>query len=255
MHHLPSNTSPAWLSKQSTSGLPSAILTAHEKTKFRDRDDAITVAINLIGQISVLLNLRGDAALEPARVQMLAEGVVRYHGNWSAEEIFLACEMNQYGKLSPKVEHYNQLTPDYISAVLHLYSEEKKATILKSRMKSAEKSNLDLNWGRAPEAMYQAIVDFVKVAGRLPDYWDWHLVYDYLTEHRLIEDWTPARKRELKERMEERVKAEQAKGRMTSLASIAFRDLSGKDFHDRVVMECKKFIVLEYLKKYLEHKS
>lgn len=255
MEQHPSKLSQNLSSKPGTSNLHQSILTAMSKTKLRDRPDAVQVAISLIGRLSVLINLRGDNVLEPARVQMLAEGLVKYHGNHTAEEIYLACEANQYNRLYTKVEHYGQLTPDYISACLHTYGEAKKAAVLKEKSNQANQTSNDLNYGRTPEAMWKGAVDYVKTTGELPMYWDWGRAYTYLHDTGQLDYLTIERKNEIKARMTTQVQIEQSKNLKTAGDMIGYRKVKGADLEAEVRLQCRKFVVLNHLKQYLNHEQ
>lgn len=103
-----------------------------------------TEVINVfISKILVLLEIKSDNLPSPERRSILISGIVKYYGNHTVEELYLACEMNYFGQYPQKIEHYQNFTIDYLSNCLHLFNEEKKAAVLKQKRKEEKISEPD----------------------------------------------------------------------------------------------------------------
>ena len=221
------------------------------RPKLRDRIDDMDVAIDLIGRLSVLINLRGENILEPARIKMLAEGIVKYYGNNSPEEIYLACEANQYGKFYTKIEHYGQLTADYISSCLHLYNEERKSAILKQKSREAYSKSPDLEYGYTPIAMWEGAVEYVQNTNELPRWWNWDKAYQHLHESGKLDYLTLEEKNRIKAIVTQQVKSDQSQDMKIAGDMIQYRKAKGEALEEQIRTVCRKYIVLEHLKKHL----
>lgn len=97
-----------------------------------------TEVINVfISKILVLLEIKSDNLPSPERRSILISGIVKYYGNHTVEELYLACEMNFFGKFTTRIDHFGKFSIDYLSNCLHLFAEEKKAEVLKQKRKES----------------------------------------------------------------------------------------------------------------------
>lgn len=242
-------------SSQSGLTISSRILHAMNNQKIRDMVDPYTPLNQLVAKLLLLYNVKTEDRPDEAYHRIMLEGLAKYHGNWTVEEIYLACELNLHSKLFTKVEHFGRITADFISSVLHCYSEERKATMLKEKNKQVNAKSPDLEYGYTPIAMWESAVEFVKTTNELPKQWNWNNAYQYLDESGKLEYLTLEEKKRIKELMTTQVQAEQNKTMRSAGDMISYRKAKGAELEELIKNECKKYVVLNHLKQYLNHEQ
>ncbi len=207
----------------------------------------------VINQICTLLGLTQDQLPSTINLSNWIEGIRKHYGGYAPEELFLACELNHYGKLSTKTEHYGKFSIDYLSNCLKNYEEKKQAEILREKSKPtppptpSKAPQLGFHEGRA---YYIEIEKWVKNTGELPLFWDWGKCYKFLLDNGdLVQDFPKSRMLEIYDRFKSLGRAEATTGRFSANTigkSIAFDELSA----DKTVQhECRKYVVQQYLVK------
>lgn len=240
-------------SSQSGLTISSRILHAMNHEKIRDMVDPYTPLNQLVAKLLLLYNVKTEDRPDEAYHRIMLEGLAKYHGNWTVEEIYLACELNLHNKLFTKVEHFGRITADFISSVLHCYSEERKTTILKDKSKQVNVKSPDLAYGYTPIAMWESAVEFVETTNELPKQWNWNNAYQYLDESGQLDYLTLEEKKRIKEIVKGQVLADQAKDMKIAGDFIAYRKIKGEALEEQIRIACRKYIVLEHLKTYLKN--
>ena len=243
------------LSSQSAPTISSRIFHAMNNTKIRDMADPYTPLNHLVAKLLLLYNVKTEDRPDEAYHRIMLEGLSKYHGNWTVEEIYLACELNLHNKLFTKVEHFGRITADFISSVLHCYSEEKKSAVLKEKARQEKHKTNDLSYGYTPIAMWQGAVEYVKVTNELPMYWNWDKAYTHLHDAGKLDYLTLEEKLRIKELMTTQVQAEQNKTMRSAGDMISYRKAKGAELEELIKNECKKYVVLNHLKQYLNHEQ
>jgi hypothetical protein len=194
------------------------------------------------------------------------EGIRKYYSGYAPEELYLACEMNHYGKLNPKVIHYGKFSIDYLSECLKLYEEKKQAEILREKSKiqppsppSTQKA-LGYHHGRA---YWTELENWLKTEKSVPLYWDWGKVFQFLLDDGRLTDYPKEKMVEIYNKFRVKGTSMAMAGRIgasmsptningnepTTIGKIAeFDSLTGDA---SVKNECRKFVVQEYCKKML----
>lgn len=101
----------------------------------------------------------------------------KYHGALTNKQVAQAFELVAAGELGSEVqEHYNNISPMYISNVVRAYLQKlnglKSRYELKKRIETAPKSN--------PESYYRRLVKVIEEYNVVPVFWAWEEVYEYL---------------------------------------------------------------------------
>ena len=206
-------------------------------------------ALNVVfSRLLLLLNIKTDDLPTEAYQKVVLEGIVKYHNNWTVAEILLAVEMNVHNRFPAKIEHFGKLTADYISSCLHLYSEARKAAQLKAASKALNDSKADITYPQTPEASYKGAVDYAKVTGELPTVWDWNACYLYMDSKGMV-TLTLEEKRDLRSRVEAYMKAETSSTKFCDL--VSYRLAKAGNTEDAIKTACRKHIVLEHLKQFI----
>ncbi len=102
------------------------IITAQSFKKIREIPNPEEPIGKTIMRICHLLGLKDEQLPDVIQVATWIEGIRKYYPQYAPEELYLACELNHYGKFHTKIEHYGKFSIDYLSNCLKLY-EEKKA--------------------------------------------------------------------------------------------------------------------------------
>lgn len=102
----------------------SEIINTLSKKKIREIPNNNEVIASVIIQVCTLIGLREDQLPATMQVTSWIEGIRKYYSGYAPEELFLACELNHYGKFDTKVEHYGKFSIDYLSNCLKLYDEK-----------------------------------------------------------------------------------------------------------------------------------
>lgn len=213
-----------------------------------------------IMRICHLLGLKDEQLPDVIQVATWIEGIRKHYPNYAPEEIYLACELNHYGKLSGKIEHYGKFSIDYLSACLKLYDDKKREAIHSEKTKieptkQVENQHKALGYHNG-RAYYIELEKWVKSTGSLPLFWDWGKCYEFLLDNGdLAEDFPRSRMIEIFNRFKSKGLSEATVGRFAFQDEkqlgkmIGFDELS-KD--DNVKHECRKYVVQEFLIKKFE---
>jgi hypothetical protein len=102
----------------------------------------------------------------------------KYHGTLTNKQVAQAFELAATGDLgSDAQEHYNNISPMYISNVIRAYVQKlnglKSRYEVKRRIDNVPKSN--------PEAYYKRLVKVIEEYNVIPALWAWDEVYEYLS--------------------------------------------------------------------------
>ena len=120
----------------------------------------------------------------------------KYHGALTNKQVAQAFELAATGDLgSDAQEHYNNISPMYISNVIRAYMQKlnglKSRYEVKRRIDNVPKSN--------PEAYYKRLVKVIEEYNVIPALWAWDEVYEYLSGaiQRLALTDAPEKKKEI----------------------------------------------------------
>lgn len=246
-------------SQQPSQPLPysstSEILATSQGVKIRDQNDVSEVINSLIARIITLLGIKDEGMPTPEQRGMMIQGIGKYYSGYTPEELFLACEMNHYGKYNSRIDHYGKFTIDYISSCLHLFNEEKKAAILRAKtvatpaprpveLPTEQKRIHDLH---RDKSYWDVMVNFVKEQGYIPAFWDWSKVYHYLKETGQFTDYSKERLDKIYEEISGKTKGNASRERMLSdtIGKMNFATASSSD--ERIKDLCRKRVVEEIL--------
>jgi hypothetical protein len=101
----------------------------------------------------------------------------KYHGALTNKQVGQAFELVANGELGNEVqEHYNNISPMYLSNVLRTYMQ--KLNGLKSRYEMRKR--IDNTTKSNPEAYYKRLVKVIEEYNVVPVFWAWDDVYEYL---------------------------------------------------------------------------
>jgi hypothetical protein len=205
-------------------------------------------------RICHMIGLTEDALPSLSQVCDWVDGIKKYYPQYAPEELFLACEMNHYGKLNPKVIHYGKFSIDYLSECLKLYEEKKQAEILREKAKiqppsppSTQKA-LGYHHGRA---YWIELEKWLKSEKTVPLYWDWGKVFKFLLDDGRLTDYPKERMIEIYDRFKSLGRAEATTGRFSAQTIGKAMDFNNLSSDNTVQHECRKFVVQEYCKKML----
>jgi hypothetical protein len=227
------------------------IINALSLTKIREIANPEEFIGKQLMKICYLLGLKEDQLPESYQVCDWVDGIRKYYPQYAPEELYLACELNHYGKFHTKVEHYGKFSIDYLSNCLKLYEEKKQAEILREKTKiepHTQRKEIGYHNGRA---YYIEIEKWVKSTGKLPLFWDWGKCYEFLLENGdLSQDFPKSRMLEIFERFKKKGMSEATVGRFANqsekqLGKMIEFDLLSSD--NVVKHECRKYVVQQYL--------
>lgn len=110
---------------------------------------------------------------------VLISFIRKYHGSLSNKQVAQAFELVATGELGSVVqEHYNNISPMYVSNVLRAYMQ--KLSVVKSRYELKKKTdNLPIS---SPEAYYRRLIKVTEEYNVIPVFWAWDDVYEYLCQ-------------------------------------------------------------------------
>ncbi len=215
-------------------------------------DDVIN---SVISRIIMLLGIKDEGLPNDIQRSMMIQGIGKYYSGYTPEELFLACEMNNYGKYNSRIDHYGKFTIDYLSSCLHLFNEEKKAAILRAKtvatpaqrpqeLPTEQKRIHDLH---RDKSYWDVMVNFVKEQGYIPAFWDWSKVYHYLKETGQLTDYSKERLDKIYEEISGKTKGNASRERMLSdtIGKMNFATASSSD--ERIKDLCRKRVVEEIL--------
>jgi len=200
-----------------------------------------------------LIGLKEDQLPDVNQICEWVEGIRKHYPQYTPEELYLACELNQYGKLNPKVIHYGKFSIDYLSECLKLYEEKKQAEILREKSKiqppqqSGQKA-LGYHHGRA---YWIELEKWLKIEKTVPLYWDWGKVFKFLLDDGRLTDYPKERMIEIYDRFKSLGRAEATTGRFSAQTIGKAMDFNNLSSDNTVQHECRKFVVQEYCKKML----
>lgn len=151
---------------------------------------------NTLLKLSYLIGL--DKPLEKVELALLANHVYDYHDNFTIEEIELAFNLNEAGKLEKKIYHFQLFTCSYLSDILNNYQINKSKAIFEfNKIKNIEENKMIENKLEkiTNEQAYQMIVDMYKKEKDLPLYGPYRLAFYHLKENNLDpNDWEKYKK-------------------------------------------------------------
>lgn len=142
----------------------SFVKSTYQLKKMRDRktEPEISVAIGLVfAQAASLSGIKGE--IEPPIVSDLVRMIFVSFPELAIEEIVKAFQLERYGDLNPKTEHFQLFNSDYVSAVL------KKYKVWKSRLKAEHNIT-----NEKPIEVNKEEIQTVKVAGIIDCYECWN---------------------------------------------------------------------------------
>jgi hypothetical protein len=230
-------------------------LTASQSLKIRDITNPEQAINNLIIRICSLLLLPDDMIPNQLQRGMMIDGIIKHYPNYSLEELYLACELNHYGKLATKSEHYGKFSIDYLSSCLKAYDLKKQEAIKHEKTKYTpppppQRKELPYHAGRA---YYIELEKWVKTEGNIPLFWDWSKCYSFLLENGdLAQDFPKKRMEEIYDRFKSLGKAEATTGRFSASTIGKALDFDNLTKDDTVKHECRKYVVQQYLTKKFE---
>ena len=232
------------------------IINAQSFKKIREIPNPEEPIGKTILRICHMIGVVGELLPDTIQVCEWIEGIRKYYPQYAPEELYLACELNHYGKFNTKVEHYGKFSIDYLSNCLKLYEEKKQAEILREKTKiepHTQRKEIGYHNGRA---YYIEIEKWVKSTGKLPLFWDWGKCYEFLLENGdLSQDFPKSRMLEIFERFKNKGMSEATVGRFANqsekqLGKMIEFDLLSSD--NVVKHECRKYVVQQYLTKKFE---
>ena len=232
---------------------PNEIITAQSFKKIREIGNSEEPIGKTIMRICHLLGLKDEQLPDVIQVATWIEGIRKYYSGYAPEELYLACEMNHYGKLSTKVNHYGKFSIDYLSECLSLYEEKKREEIRREKAKiqpvvESQNKALGFHHGRA---YWLELEKWLKTEKTVPLYWDWGKVFQFLLDDGRLTDYPKERMIEIYERFKSLGKAEATTGRFSATTIGKAMDFNLLSSDDTVKLECRKFVVQEYCKKML----
>lgn len=103
----------------------------------------------------------------------------KYHGTLSNKQVAQAFELVATGELGSNVqEHYNNISPMYVSNVLRAYAQKLHGVKSRYEMKKkAEEFPVS-----SPEAYYRRLIKVTEEYNVIPVFWAWDDVYEYLRQ-------------------------------------------------------------------------
>lgn len=232
----------------------SEIINTLSKKKIREIPNNNEVIASVIIQVCTLIGLREDQLPATMQVTSWIEGIRKYYSGYAPEELFLACELNHYGKLNPKVIHYGKFSIDYLSECLKLYEEKKQAEILrdKSKIQPVQSPNQNPQLGyHVGRAYWLELEKWLKNEKTVPLYWDWGKVFQFLLDDGRLTDYPKERMVEIYDRFKSLGRAEATTGRFSAQTIGKAMDFNKLSSDETVKLECRKFVVQEYCKKML----
>jgi hypothetical protein len=231
----------------------SEIINTLLKKKIREIPNNNEVIASVIIQVCTLIGLREDQLPATMQVTSWIEGIRKYYSGYAPEELFLACELNHYGKFETKVEHYGKFSIDYLSECLKLYEEKKRSEIRREKAKiqpvepSGQKA-LGYHHGRA---YWLELEKWLKNEKTVPLYWDWGKVFQFLLDDGRLTDYPKQKMIEIYDRFKSLGRAEATTGRFSAQTIGKAMDFNNLSSDNTVQHECRKFVVQEYCKKML----
>ena len=118
-------------------------------------------------------------------VTVIVDQIKKYHSMLTVEEIATAIELNCAGKLSTKVECYNQISPNYLAEVINQYQDEKLKTALKVKQLNDKMESDKPTQVATPEQCYNFIKQYKAEHGQPPQFADWHKAFDWMWQNGL----------------------------------------------------------------------
>jgi len=203
-----------------------------------------------------MLGIKEDGIPTPEQRGMMIQGISKYYSSYTPEEIYLACEMNHYGKFTYRIDHYGKFTIDYMSGCLHLFNEEKKAAILRAKMIEPMRPKPNpippdqqrKNEIHRDKQYWDVLVNFVKEQGYRPLYWDWTKVFNYLRETGHLADYDRGRMDDIYREISGKARAAASSERMMADTIGKINYATSTSSEDRIKEMCRKFVVNEVLK-------
>jgi hypothetical protein len=233
------------------------IINAQSLKKIREIPNPEEPIGKTILKICHMIGVVGE--LLPTTIQVCdwVEGIRKYYHQYAPEELYLACELNHYGKLATKSEHYGKFSIDYLSSCLKAYDLKKQEAIKHEKTKYTPPAPTPTNQkqlGYHPgRAYYIELEKWVKTEGNIPLFWDWSKCYSFLLENGdLAQDFPKQRMEEIYDRFKSLGKAEATTGRFSATTIGKALDFDNLTKDDTVKHECRKFVVQEYLRKKFE---
>lgn len=198
-----------------------------------------------------MLGLKDDQLPDTIQVATWIEGIRKYYASYSVDELYIACELNHYGKYPKKIEHYGKFTIDYLSECLKQFDEKKREAILSQKAKTEPvkpKPQLGYHEGRN---IYTHLEQWVKTTRSIPMFWDWGKAYSFLKDSGELQDYTRERMIEIFERHKSLGKAEATVGRFSANTIGKLIEFDTLTEDEAIKHACRKFVVHEYLSKKL----
>lgn len=202
-----------------------------------------------------MLGIKEDGMPSDEQRAMMIQGIGKYYGQYTPEELFLACEMNHYGKYDQRIDHYGKFTIDYLSSCLHLFNEEKKKAIRKEKMETPPlpkddfyKERSDKYLSDTNQLYWTDLVQFVKEQGYIPLFWDWERAYRHRKNTGELTHYTAQRMDEIYNKVKAGLRAVSSKEKMgaTSIGQLISAENSSSD--TSIKYECRKVVIHEILK-------
>jgi hypothetical protein len=229
------------------------IINAQSFKKIREIPNPEEPIGKTILRICHMIGLTEDALPSVPQVCDWIEGIRKYYSGYAPEELFLACEMNHYGKLSHKVIHYGKFSIDYLSNCLKLYDEKKRSEIRreKAKIQPVEPSGQKALGYHVGRAYWLELEKWLKTEKTVPLYWDWGKVFKFLLDDGRLTDYPKERMIEIYDRFKSLGRAEATTGRFSAQTIGKAMDFNLLSSDNTVQHECRKFVVQEYCKKML----
>jgi len=201
-----------------------------------------------------MIGVVGELLPDTIQVCEWIEGIRKYYSGYAPEELFLACELNHYGKFDSKVEHYGKFSIDYLSNCLKLYDEKKQSEIRREKAKiqpiQSPNQNPQLGY-HVGRPYWLELEKWLKNEKTIPLYWDWGKVFEFLLDDGRLTDYPKQRMIEIYQRFKSLGMAEATTGRFSAQTIGKAMDFNSLSSDETVKLECRKFVVQEYCKKML----
>lgn len=205
-------------------------------------------------RICHMIGVTSELLPDTIQICQWIEGIRKHYSGYAPEELFLACELNHYGKFDTKFEHYGKFSIDYLSECLKLYEEKKRSEIRREKAKiqpvQSPNQNPQLGYHHG-RAYWLELEKWLKNEKTVPLYWDWGKVFQFLLDDGRLTDYPKERMVEIYDRFKSLGRAEATTGRFSAQTIGKAMDFNSLSSDNTVQHECRKFVVQEYCKKML----
>lgn len=214
-----------------------------------DEDKARLAIKKALATVGVMV---GVAPPETTELNFLVDHVYKNYKTLTVQEILLAFSLMVSGKLENRISHFGVLSCDYFGQVVLIYQTSKKNAMVSLYRAKNDYTLIgtDQEIEFAPKTAFESVVAYVSENGKLPEFYNWQKVFDYLRDADLLPpvEVLSAFKEVIKARISESVK-----GDIQNAIDKVRRELMLSEGY--VQSECrrewaKKYITENYLEKH-----